>query len=138
MNGTSCLGVFDLRIFTLLVVLLQSGCGSGSDPAGPVGAIHVLRDIHEAEVAFKAEKHRCGTLDELASVTTSEFVQRAAFEHPFSYQFKLVCSESGYHVRAQPIARIYTRSFYMDETGTIRHTWGTPPADGSSPVLVLD
>lgn len=108
---------------------------SNRDPAGPVGAIRTLRDIHIAENVYKERIGKYGTLQELETISSSPYVGRAATEEPFGFRFVLQVSENGYRVAAYPVTELTTRSFFMDETGAIRHSTGTRRADASSPLL---
>ncbi len=75
-------------IIVLAALSIASG-GSNVDPAGPLGAIRTLREIHAAEESYRQRFSRYGTLSEIKTISSSPYVRRAAEEEPFEFRFVL-------------------------------------------------
>lgn len=95
-------------------------------------AIREIQTIHQAETHYFSRYERY----------TSSFRELAALddvgqEENHGYLFSLAVTPKGYEIRARPkvFGTAGRRTFYSDETMTIRQNWGPEPAGPQSPEL---
>jgi hypothetical protein len=94
-------------------------------------AIRELQIIHQAETHYFSRYGRYTvSFDELASLDEIGPAEKGG------YLFSISLTASGYEIRAKPkiFGSTGRRSFYSDETMTIRQNW-SPDAGPLSPVL---
>ena len=124
-------------LFELLLVLLPVGCGVRSYDATPHDQLALIEvaTIKTAEAKFYAESHRYGSLSEIGS-HRGELSSRNTVDnrHP-GYRFSLEINGARYTLRAVPDDHEIgmRRSFYCDQTGIVRQSWGPGIASAQSP-----
>lgn len=122
-----------------LLILTMAGCASvpwGHTGSGETSALVALERLKRAQASYKTEHHRFGTLDDLVN-TSAECRDAVARARQRGYDIAVDAEVSRYSVQAVPRARApgSRRSFYLDQTGLVRHSWNEQPAGRDSPEL---
>ncbi len=125
-----------LTVAGALVALLCPSCvpnlHRAEMAAREASAVAAIRTIHTAEVQYSSEYgHFAASLADLASLIDAEL----ASGQKNGYKFSLSASGTGYQITAVPLTFNVTgaRTFFSDETLTIRQNHGAEPATASSP-----
>jgi type IV pilus assembly protein PilA len=100
--------------------------------AAETEAIRDIQRIHQAETQYFSRHERYAT--SLGALTPLEPI---APREKYGYLFSLAVSPNGYEVHATPkvFGTAGRRTFYSNETMTIRQNWGPAPAGPQSPEL---
>ena len=96
-----------------------------------------LQAIHQAQTEYKASKGRYATLEELSAANEAHDVY--AYKEGEGYEIKLSVSGDRFEATATPkgYPKLGRRSFYIDQTGTLRggDTGGKPATSDSTPII---
>lgn len=96
-----------------------------------------MQRIHRAEKTYMARSGRYGELNELGPAGAGLIDAKMAAGRAVGFEFVIVVSKSGYGLTASPqvIGKTGHRSFYCDESGTIRSSWSPAVATKDSPPI---
>ncbi|HLL73380.1 MAG TPA: hypothetical protein VK363_18215 [Pyrinomonadaceae bacterium] len=96
-----------------------------------------LRTLHNAQNEYKAIKERFGTLEELRAA--GQIREEDGLMEVNGYEIKLSVSGDKFEATATPTGypKLGRRSFYIDQTGTLRggDTGGKPATTDSTPII---
>jgi hypothetical protein len=111
------------RSLMILVIILGGACHSRFHGITPeFAAIRYLRELAVTEIEFRAKTGHYGTLREVSPVLQrrlgNEFLEFVSA----SYELRLELTPEGYSAYASPTAKTSSRrSFFLDQSGQIRH-----------------
>ncbi len=89
-----------------------------------------------AETSFKAENGRFGSYEEILPRLRASLSEERIDYALRNYDFRLESDDGSYRMYAvQRKGSMARRSFFVDETGVVRESWGPEPASASSPVV---
>ncbi len=139
-----------LIVIAIIVVLISAAAPKFSSylmNARETAALGAIRTIHTAQTQYSSQFGRFAkSLAELGPAATGGQTGPAAADliqadlaTGLKGGFKFVVEETatGYRISATPVAynRDGRRSFYSDQTMTLRENWGPDPATVSSPEI---
>jgi hypothetical protein len=121
--------------FGVVMLLLAAGRDTTiHDRAAPDHmALIVVTEIKTAEEKFYSKFYRYGTFEELGAQKLMSM--NLAGGRCYRYRFELAVNAAKYSLTAVPEHRgdAMERSFYCDQTGVVRQSWGPVPATARSP-----
>jgi len=98
--------------------------------------VRYLNALHTTQRDFFSRSHRFGTLPETARVIEDQLPGYTVKATHDNYELNLELRSTGYSLRAIPKPHgTGRRSFFIDETGIVRQSWGPEPASSVSEVL---
>lgn len=139
-----------LIVIAIIVVLISAAAPKFSSylmNARETAALGAIRTIHTAQTMYSSQFGRFAkSLAELGPAATggqtgpasADLIQAdLATGLKGGYKFVVEETPTGYRISATPIAfnRDGRRSFYSDQTMTMRENWGPDPATLSSPEI---
>jgi len=94
-----------------------------------------LLQINAVQNEIHTRSERFGTLEEVMPLVGRRFSNDTALDCARDYNIKLEVRSDGYSLYANPINwKAARRSFYMNQTGVIRVSWGPEAANEHSAV----
>jgi len=138
-----------LIVIAIIVVLISAAAPKFSQylmNARETAAMSAIRTIHTAQTQYNSQFGRFATtLTELGPPASGQEGPAAANLIPTDlstgikggFKFVLEVTPTGYRVIATPVAfnRDGRRSFYSDQTMSLRQNWGADPATATSPEM---
>jgi type IV pilus assembly protein PilA len=114
--------------------------------AQEMAALQAIKALHQAETMYYSQYGKyAGSLAELGPPTTgaagpaaADLIQEdLATGEKQGYKFTVAASQGGYIINAAPVAfgNSGSRTFYSDQSMTIRQNFGQEPATVTSPVF---
>ena len=128
---------FPLVAFAVVMLVLAAGCDTTiHDRATPDQmALFLVSETKTAQEKFYSKFHRYGTFEELSAQSERLMSITLAGGSYYRYRFELAVDAARYSLTAVPEHRgdAMERSFYCDQTGVVRQSWGPAPATARSP-----
>ena len=125
-----------VEAFILLLVLPVVSCNlAHRHPAPPeYQALLWIKKLQQAESRYYETHHRYGSLEDLG-LGGVRLIEGGAVEGSHAgYRFTIELGHESYALRATPVDA-NNRSYYADQTGAVRVSYGKQPATADSEVL---
>lgn len=125
------------HVYSMLVLSL-TGCSIGiTESAGPeIRMVRCLMAIRDVQNEFYSAELRFGTLPEVLPRVVQRTSQEEVVYCMRKYVVRLEIQLHGYRICAGPAPKsLARRSFFMDQSGVIRESWGPESATENSAVV---
>lgn len=122
----------------ILIAIASPEITRDNYPRREMGAIGVIRTIHAAQVQYSSQYGRYATsLSELGPAGADLIDGELTSGRRYGFKFTMSGDGSYYVIHADPesFGKSGSRTFYSDQTMTIRQNWGQQPATINSPEL---
>lgn len=121
----------------LTPVLADLGCQHDIGMENTVRVVRSIENLHRAESQYKVRNGRYGSLADLGPAGAKLVSANIAAGVANGYRLRVLLSESGYTITAWPVndGKTGFRSYYCDQTGIVRGSWGPGLATATSPPL---
>lgn len=114
--------------------MILCGCQTIDHATPEQHALRRIAELNTAEVRYFAIRGQYGSLTDLASEDVKLISKNLSSGMTGGYLFEVDADKSSYQVRARPL-RWKTdgrRSFYSDQSGTVRESWTEEQASKQS------